>query len=402
MQVESLSIQHVSDQDRPISIHTLPLNAFIALVAAALGLAQPSVQYQLPVERGLSPANAEVIGEFDRLHSLRELSDGRVLVGGAGTPALALVDFATSMVQPVGGVGEGPGEYQEVTQLLALGADTTLVVDSRSLRWIILRGATPVVTVTSWLEGDRGPTLAGADRSGHILELRPSVFGKGEGYVMRNVAGAESLLVLRHRRARRDPGRVTQNTDTIARLRGRFLGQVVTRSGRLRGAPMLHVLHNPLAFEDQALLFRDGWIALAHATPFRIEWIGPDGRRNAGPVITAPVIPVDETQKLAAMRRYGYAKAGFPPDAYPPWPRTLPPFPNNALHASPEGSLVIERTFDVRAGRTMFLVIDRLGRPTRSIPLLANQRLLGFGEKSVYVVETDGDGIQTLRRHPWP
>jgi hypothetical protein len=32
--------------------------------------------------------------------------------------------------------------------------------------------------------------------------------------------------------------------------------------------------------------------------------------------------------------------------------------------------------------------------------LEANEHILGFGARSLYVVETDDDGIQRLRRHP--
>jgi hypothetical protein len=35
------------------------------------------------------------------------------------------------------------------------------------------------------------------------------------------------------------------------------------------------------------------------------------------------------------------------------------------------------------------------------LALAGNQHIFGFGASSVYVIETDTDGIQRLRRHPW-
>jgi hypothetical protein len=47
-------------------------------------------------------------------------------------------------------------------------------------------------------------------------------------------------------------------------------------------------------------------------------------------------------------------------------------------------------------------VVGRSGRLEEQLILGPNERLLGFGARSVYLVVTDIDGTQTIQRHPWP
>ena len=46
--------------------------------------------------------------------------------------------------------------------------------------------------------------------------------------------------------------------------------------------------------------------------------------------------------------------------------------------------------------------MDRRGVLVRQVVLPPNQKILGFGRVSVYVVVSDADDLQTLERHPWP
>jgi hypothetical protein len=36
------------------------------------------------------------------------------------------------------------------------------------------------------------------------------------------------------------------------------------------------------------------------------------------------------------------------------------------------------------------------------VAMAENERIVGFGVKSVYVAWKDADDIERLRRHPWP
>ena len=82
------------------------------------------------------------------------------------------------------------------------------------------------------------------------------------------------------------------------------------------------------------------------------------------------------------------------------WPAELPPFeaPTTLLE-SPEGMLLIKRLPTRAEPGTRYDVIDRAGKLRGQLVLGNSEHILGFGARSLYVVETDGDGIQRLRRH---
>jgi len=84
------------------------------------------------------------------------------------------------------------------------------------------------------------------------------------------------------------------------------------------------------------------------------------------------------------------------------FPASVPPFQRPALIAATDGNLVIARTRTASERVSRYDVIDRRGRLVREITIPPSERIVGFGTGSVYVVSTDADGIQRVRRHPWP
>jgi hypothetical protein len=221
---------------------------------------------------------------------------------------------------------------------------------------------------------------------------------------------AESLLVIiRHRlplgRQNVDPSatlRLADRVDTIGRVRGAGRGQTLV----WRDAPpppSQWLLENPLAAEDQAVLFRDGWVAVAFGDPYRVEWITPAGSRVRTRPLAIERVEVDDRMKRAIIAwRWPMVKPPFSPNELPPWPALLPPFLNAALLTAPDGSLVIRRAYNPLAPRTLYDVVDRAGELNRRISLPENDRIVGFGTRSVYTVTKDTDGVERLQRHPWP
>lgn len=88
----------------------------------------------------------------------------------------------------------------------------------------------------------------------------------------------------------------------------------------------------------------------------------------------------------------------------PPWPAFLPPFLNErtVLLAERAGRVVVRRTPDAARPGTSYDDVDRTGTLVARVALGERAHLVGFGARSAYVVETDEDGLQWLRRHPWP
>jgi hypothetical protein len=148
---------------------------------------------------------------------------------------------------------------------------------------------------------------------------------------------------------------------------------------------------------EAPLLFGDGWIAVARLRPYRVDWRSPDGRWVRGAPLPIATIRMNDRERAAYVERNRWARNATD------WPETLPPFDTpTVLLASPDGMLVIQRLPSAAQPESRYDVVDRTGSLRGQIVLAANQRILGFGAQSVYVVETDADGIQRLQRHAWP
>lgn len=359
---------------------------------AAHGQAPPRVE--------LRPSDASFDEEFTQVHAVRELSDGRLIVADQREKRLVLLDPRTGSVRAISRVGSGPGEYQWLHMLVALPADTTLIVDGENQRWLILAGERVVQTISAdqALPNALGTELTGADTSGHVTathldrEIRMRHLREGQAGVWPD--RIDSLVLLRaHRRS----GRV----DTIGSLRSRsWRMKVSQRPGRVAVLSL-----NPLESSEQALLFADGWIALARQQPYRVDWRRPDGSVQRGTPVPAATIRVDDREKQYALtRRYGGGTR--PPtitaDDVPPWPENLPPFLDHALFAAPDGRVVVARTQGAAVPEPRYDVIDRRGVVNGQLVLRPNERLAGFGARAVYIVERDVDDIERIRRHPWP
>ena len=61
----------------------------------------------------------------------------------------------------------------------------------------------------------------------------------------------------------------------------------------------------------------------------------------------------------------------------------------------------LQRLPNAAEPETRYDLIDRTGVRRTQLVLRPNEHILGFGTASVYVIETDHDGIQWLRRHPY-
>jgi hypothetical protein len=110
-------------------------------------------------------------------------------------------------------------------------------------------------------------------------------------------------------------------------------------------------------------------------------------------------------ETAAIARNPGYFGRGRSPDDVSGWPAVVPPFiayTTSAVVPTNDGRLFVRRTRSAGHEETRYLVIDRQGRLEGEVTLPTNQHVVGFGTRTVYVVETDDDDIQRIRRHPWP
>ena len=387
------------------------LGGVLALATACAdepGVAGPPPVIDLP------PADATLQGrDFSRVLSVVELEDGTVLATDQIENSIYVIDLQSGDVRTEGSSGEGPGEYGRVGHLYPLGGDSTLLV-AEPPRLLFLAGD----RITQTLEpvfprlgmGGTGEPPWGVDRSGRVLGVEGFAFQPRSGWSRTH---ADSLLIMLSTGSVFDEG--TSEPDTIARVggQGRWGVEHVSTVAQMGGreVTMNSTLTGPLASEGQAWLFPDGWVALAHPDPYRVDWLTPGGEWVRGD--TLPVTPTDvtpEEQCLAIGRLVPDAQCD--PDRYPDWPGQVPPFTmvvdrgwvtpgGTALQPGPHGLLLIRRTPTTEAPHTRYDVVDRSGALRGAILMPEGGTIVGFGRESLYVVQKDEMDLLALSRHPW-
>ena len=362
----------------------------LALLAAFAAPASASAQQGRTIGR----PTTLTAHEFTHISAVRELSDGGVLILDDREQRLALVEASGRLVDSVLRKGRGPGEYLSLASLVTLPDDSTLLVATPQ-RWIILHRARVVST--------QGP------ESGQPLRGRLVHGADGQGYVLvrstRNSQGEMSWPHLADRIIYAKARREGQRLDTIADLRQTPLQLNVMDASS--GDHMLRIiLASPMFTTAQALLFPDGWVAVAHLEPYRVEWVRPDGGRVPGVVLDSLARPVTDREKRVAVARAGIwtPRGEVKPavDDYKEWPKTVPAFGERALRAMPGGRLLVARFPHAESKTTDYDVVTRGGRLERRLQLEPNERIVGFGARGMYVAVRDADELEALVRRPIP
>jgi hypothetical protein len=125
-------------------------------------------------------------------------------------------------------------------------------------------------------------------------------------------------------------------------------------------------------------------------------------------------VELDDRERCSALELSSGVLLSEPCDSgvYSEWPETVPPFFHSALRgmaapnsptlfATPEGELLIRRAPTRASPESRYDLVNRHGELLGVLSVPSNEAIIGFGDESVYVVETDALGLQTLRRHPW-
>lgn len=361
----------------------------VLITCALLAAAPAASDAQTPVLR-LEPPRDSVAYEFTRVSSVRELSDGRLLVVDSRERNLILADPSSGAVEALGRTGRGPLEYERPTRLIALSADSTLLLDPGNRRWLMLVGPLIVSTLSpsdSVVER-AGTAIFGADRLGHVVST---------ALIDREVVEGDRQ---RDRIAVRRTSRHTAATDTLLVIKGaESQVEVETISGGVRR----NVLELAMSVPEQVLLFSDGWIAIARQRPYRIEWRAASGDAMVGPVLPWPN-PRVSAAEIELYRKSMEQQLG----RSIPAPLTglrfvdvVSPYSTNALQALPNGNLLVAKSRWSESQGTEYDVVDRRGRLVGQVRLPTNIRIIGVSARYVFTVSVDDDGIETLRRHRW-
>lgn len=359
------------------------------LVGSALAWFQQSVAAQTPPVVDYGAVEAVSTEGYTAITSVRELSDGRVLLADRLERLIYVLRNDLAREGVVGGHGQGPGEYLQVSRVLPLEGDSSTVVTDRG--YLIV---TPELEVQGVLPRER--SFSAVDTRGYLYGLSRETFARLAAARRVTVSELDSITIERWHRDDPEAGR------------------------RVAEVPMLrppNAISQRVAFEPLPLylISPDGTLAIVHPEPYRVELVRPDGTRVGGPHVPYQPVRVTEAHKeewreerrqprsvlqarLGGAPGEGRIVTTTPPVTEPlQWAEFLPPFLGGALSFDREGRLWVRRTTD--AGAPPILdVFDPEGKRIQQARLPAGTRLVGFGEGSAYVVRRDELGLEYLLR----
>lgn len=341
----------------------------------------------------------EQLGEtFTYVTSVRELSDGAVIVTDPREQKIVLGRFGDSLVQMVGRRGAGPEEWSTAVALHPLGGDSSVQADPTTRRLIYFDGsrvaasAPPEVATRAHALG----MLQGASADGSLFSMRapaPSTVGP------RDLTPNDSLALVRI-------ATTSDRADTIAMLRD-APGRVHARR-EADGTFRDFALSRPaMAVSEIFAVFPDGWVAIARLEPYRVDWIDSFGQMHLGEPI--PIVPRmfdarTREQYLARHRRAIEQLETAPAEVrevlgtrYAEFPREVPPFDASSLVAGMDGRLYVRRAEPGFASHTRYDVVDRTGALAR-LALPSDARLVTATREHLYVVRRDSLDVEYLRR----
>ena len=326
---------------------------------------QPSLQFPEP---------------FSSVMGVRELSSGELFVADRIEKSLYRVDLETGSYDMVGRNGQGPLEYDSPSRLLALPADSTLMVDFGNRRYAVLDPSGGIVT-TSPIMQDMSLMINpdATDREGNI-------WWDGAGTVMtvngRLTGGGEEAPIMRLDRASGD-------VDTMAMV-GQVDPSVRTSSpGFSTGSATFTISRGastPFSYRvDDWVLFPDGRLVIVRKDTYQLDMVMPDGSlRTGSPIEYAPIrIRNDDKEAWAdvqASRRMNVVSIGGSggggsqsiqgerpdldevdfPDHFPAW---MP----GQTRAGPNGETWVRRYQSYSERRPLFDVFDSYGRLDRQV-----------------------------------
>ena len=361
-------------------------------------LAAGPLNAQAPVR--LDRPDAEFPEPYSNLVGLVELSNGRVLLADALEQTVSRIDFGTGEVTLIGRQGNGPGEFGMPGQLFALGGDTVMMLDLANARGILITPDARIAGASvSFSSGDEGFRLfpRTVDARGRFYGTSPIRLDNG----VRSTP--DSLPVVRWA-----PGGAT---DTVLKLPAESQGLTVFRMEQRGGsANVTAPRRRAFAGTDLWSVAPDGRMALVHADPYHLEWIGADGRRTRGPTIAYQPVRVTQRDKeewadrqtrgQMVMRTDQGTRTMRPPRpnlAEVEFPEFKPPF--EAVRVAPSGEVWAQVSQPAGSDRQLYDVFDAQGRRVRQVELAPGRRLLGFGRGTLYAVRLDEDDLQWVERY---
>jgi len=327
---------------------------------------------------------------FSGVTSLRELSDGRLLVVDGPAQQLWITDLRGEP-KAIGRVGRGPGEYESPESLYPIGRDSTLLVDLGRRRWLILHRDSVVATLPPDHAAIRltGGYLLSADSTGQLLSVRYEPPRLGERVTTTRDSSELVLTALQGSRVQ-VVAKLRQRPMAISVRKMDETGQVTEGSTRTVGL---------LSAEESAVLASDGSVVIARLDPFRVDRRTRNGAWT--PPVALGVLPIRVSER--ERRAYEERNGGGSRDAAL-YPRFIPPFTlgPRSLLAGPKGALLVRRTRSADFPNSHYWVVGKDNRIQGEITLASSERIALVTARWLYVVREDDDGASYVDRRALP
>ncbi len=382
--------------------YPLPLGtSFFVLLSFGVAIASEA-KAQEPSTYRIDKVDAIASEPFSLIKGVREMSDGRVIVTDWIEERLVVVDFESGSTRDLGRVGGGPAEFRLPERLVALPADSTLLIDYGNARLMVLDSQLSFVRTMSTRA--HGETYAmsprAADERGVLYFLLSPWAGGPRG------GPSDSVAI----------GRWAPGFDGVD-----LVADILVKAYTSRPAgPSTGIPYVPFSNQDGWALSSDGWLAVVRSEPYRVEWYGPGGEGVIGSPIDYDRFPVTMEDRRNHVRDFliGTAVAGrgedggmghVPADAQSSaevnriardalFADEFPPFVPGMVFASSDGLLWVQRSLPADSVPT-FDVLGRSGVRMAVVTLPVGRRVIGFGDGTLYATVANEDDLLTLERY---
>ena len=387
----------------------------VALVGAVI-LANPACSQpgdRVP-ERDFTEADVRFPEPFGMVTTVRELRDGRLLIGDPLGQALVAVDMAAGTADTIGRVGPGPGEYSQPDIVLPLPGDSSLFADLGNGRLVVMGPDLSFGETFPIAQGEpTGPGLGGMN----IIIPRGTdsqgrVYFQALGMMMRPGGGLpDSGEVKRWDRS-------TGSVETVAQVK---LEERRTETSGSAGNQNVRLITVPLSPRDAWGVSWDGRVAAARSGGYYLEWADLEGGTVRGADVAYDPVAIGRAEQEAYLDRSaatglsisadigngvrqmsfgrgGGGRGGDPDVNDYDWPDVMPAFVSNGVRVSPEGDAWVRRS--VSAGSvTEYDVFGPDGELKERVVLLRGREVVGFGQEYVYVAQRDEFDLIWLERY---
>lgn len=331
-----------------------------------------------PVRFSLAHRDWTSSDAFSQLNALRVLSNGSVLVADGMDIEVRLIDATGKVTRQIGRKGSGPAEYTSPALLIALPADSTLLLDLGARRFLIIdpRGQVVKTEVISQALGAAGETIAGSDPAGRLY------FGQKLASQLNGIGASEPI-------ARWTRG--TDRFDTITMFR--------TENPKVRPAgksapglkEQVSQTREVFAAVDDWVVAPSGKIAIIHAEPYRVDWVSPNGKVTPGKPVTVTRVPVTEADRKERE-----------PDG-PPYKRAYAalksPFVSDIVVVDNEDNVWVARSEAAQYKNRRWDVFGSNGVLRATVLLPRGRKLMAVTAAHLYISYTDADGLQWIERY---